>query len=119
MTGLALTDTSMTFSREWSYLADLLLTNYAYDNSFAVRPQGKTATYTIAASDALKTALAKLQAYAISNHNAIDQEASDRDTAITNLIDSAGSDYNTLGKIETAITNHLDDKNNPHEVTAA
>ena len=119
MTGLALTDTSMTFSREWSYLADLLLTNYTYDNSFAIRPQGKTATYTIAASDALKVALAKLQAYAISNHNAIDQEASDRDTAITNLIDSAGSDYNTLGKIETAITNHLDDKNNPHEVTAA
>ena len=122
MTGLTLTDTSMAFSRQWSYLADLALTNYTYAATgltLAARPENKSNTYTIAASDSLKEALSKLQAYAISNHNAIDQEVSDRGTAITNLIDGAGTDYNTLKKLETAITTHESDKQNPHEVTAA
>ena len=137
MTGLSLTQSTMAFSREWSYLADLLLTNYEYTANYPVRPivdgTQATQTYTLDAGDSLKQALSKLQGYAVSNHNAIDQEVSDRETAITNLIDSASTDYNTLGKLETKvkeakaaaddaqndIDTHEDDTSNPHSVTAS
>lgn len=137
MTGLSLTQSTMAFSREWSYLADLLLTNYSYTSGYAVRPtvNGTPAaqTYTLAATDSLKEALSKLQGYAVSNHNAIDQEVADRTQAITDLINGASADYDTLSEIETAvkaaqgaaddaqgdIDDHEGDTNNPHSVTAS
>lgn len=76
MTALSLTDTSMAFVREFAYIADLTLTNYGSHGVTAIsRPSGSTATETINATDTLKAALAKLQFYAISNHNAIDAHA--------------------------------------------
>jgi len=47
--------------------------------------------------------LSKLQGYAVSNHNAIDQEVANREQAITDLVNSASTGYDTLGGLETKV----------------
>ena len=130
LVGLSLTQSSMAFVRTFAYINDLALTNYTYavtNITLNTRPSGKTTTHTIVATDTLNHALAKLQSYAIANHNAIDQEITDRGTAITNLINGASSGYTTLKDLETKIKaaqqtadDHIDVvTGNPHHVTAS
>lgn len=130
LVGLSLTQSTMALVRTFAYINDLALTNYTYavtNITLNTRPSGKTATHTIAATDTLNYALAKLQSYAIANHNAIDQEVTDRGTAITNLINGASSGYTTLKDLETKIKaaqQTADDHiavvtGNPHHVTAS
>ena len=65
----------MAFTRTFAYINDLALTNYTYaiDNTvLSERPNGKTATHSIIATDTLNNALAKLESYSIFNHNTIE-----------------------------------------------
>lgn len=109
LTGLTLTDTTMAFERVFSYVADLALTNYDASAVSVARPTGQTATTTIAATDTLKAALAKVQSYLISNHNAIEQ-------AVIDLVGGADANHNTLKKVGDLIDNHMEDDDNPHGV---
>lgn len=114
LVGLSLTQSTMALVRTFAYINDLDLTNYTYaitNLTLSTRPSGKTATHTITATDTLNYALAKLQSYVISNHNAIDvaQKTADDHIAVVtgNPHHVTASDVG-LGNVSNKNLNNVD-----------
>jgi len=107
-----------TFTTTRAYVGSFALTGYiapdlpfGYYASTDNNPEHiKKVRSSIAATDTLQSAIASLQTYAYNNQVAIETEVVDRQQAITNLINGASSDYDTLKELEDAIKQEVTDR---------